>query len=85
MPCDGAAAFIRILISIKVLIKNDLKKIMIKKTIIGDISIPILKPDGKNVLTGSRTGSVTLYKNWTKGLCGSGFTQLIIALIKISQ
>ncbi len=41
---------------------------------IGEKSIPI--PDmGINCRTRSKTGSVILYKNWTMGLYGSGFTQ----------
>ncbi len=40
----------------------------------GEKSIPILDM-GINCRTRSKTGSVILYKNWTMGLYGSGFTQ----------
>ena len=41
--------------------------------------------DGKSRRMGSRIGSVARCKNWTMGLNGSGDTQLIKALIRISQ
>jgi len=41
---------------------------MIKKAIIGEISIPKRKPKGKILLMGVSIGSVVLYKNWTIGL-----------------
>lgn len=54
-----------------------------KNAIIGEIS---KGPNaGKNFLSGAKIGSVVLYKNWTIGLNGSGFTQLITARTKISQ
>jgi len=65
--------------------KNDFRKIIKRKAIIGEMSMPNLKLGGKNLLIGFSIGSVVLYKNWTIGLYGSGLTQLTSALIKISQ
>jgi hypothetical protein len=56
-----------------------------RNAIMGEISIPNLKPTGNAFLMVWSTGSVDLYKNCTMGLKGSGFTQLINALIRISQ
>lgn len=51
---------------------------IIKKIIMGEKSIPI--PDmGSAFLIGNSTGSVTLNKNWTIGLQGSGLTHDIKA------
>jgi hypothetical protein len=58
---------------------------MIKKAIIGDISMPIFIVKGRTLRIGASNGSVVLYKNWTIGLKGSGLTQLTSALIRISQ
>ncbi len=74
-----------ILKSISVLTKNDFTKMIIKKAIIGEISMPKRKPKGKIFFIAYRMGSVVLYKNCTIGLYGSGLTQLIIARIKINQ
>ena len=60
---------------------SKLKKI-IKKAIIGEISMPI---GGSIRRIGSSTGSVVRIKNCTSGLNGSGLTQLIKARIKINQ
>jgi len=69
----------------RVFTKKLLAKIMIRKAIIGDISMPMLSCTGNIFLIGYRIGSVVLFRNWTTGLYGSGFTQLIKALIRISQ
>ena len=69
----------------KVLTRKDLKNIIAKKAIIGDMSIPNLRAGGKIFLIGYNMGSVVLYKNCTIGLYGSGLTQLIKALININQ
>jgi len=45
--------------STKVLTRNDLRKMIIKKAIIGDISNPSLRVNGNNLLIGFSTGSVT--------------------------
>ena len=66
-----------------VLTRKDLKNMIAKKTIIGDISIP--KERGSIFLIGYNIGSVDLYKNCTIGLYGSGLTQLIKALINTNQ
>ena len=68
-----------------VLTRKDLKNIIAKKAIIGDMSIPNLRAGGKIFLIGYNMGSVVLYKNCTIGLYGSGLTQLIKALININQ
>jgi len=68
-----------------VLTRKDLKNIIAKKAIIGDISIPNPKVGGNIFLIGYNIGSVILYKNCTIGLYGSGLTQLIKALININQ
>jgi hypothetical protein len=73
------------LISTKVPTIEDFKNIIIKKAIIGEKSIPAETVKGNNFLIGYKKSSVDLYKNWTIGLRGSGFTQLTSALIKISQ
>jgi hypothetical protein len=65
--------------------KKFFKNRIIKKAIIGEISTPNLKLNGIIFLMGYKTGSVTLYRNCTIGLNGSGFTQLITARIKINQ
>jgi len=66
-------------------LKNDFKNIIARKAMIGEISIPNLRPKGKSFLIGYNIGSVVLCKNCTIGLCGSGFTQLISARMSISQ
>jgi len=71
--------------SIRVLNKNDLRNMIARKAITGDISIPNLKLSGNIFLMGSRIGSVHFSRNCTIGLKGSGLTQLIKARIKISQ
>src|SRR3990167_3687601 len=60
--------------------KKDLRKIMAKKAMIGEMSMPI---GGKNLRIGCKIGSVIRFKNWTSGLKGSGFTQLTNARIRM--
>jgi len=68
--------------SYKLVTKNLCRNIIIKKTIIGEISIG---KGGNRRRTGSKTGSVIRMRNCTIGLNGSGLTQLIRARIKINQ
>ena len=65
--------------------RKDLRNMIVKKAIIGDISIPKPKEKGNIFLIGYNMGSVALYKNCTIELYGSGLTQLIKARINISQ
>ena len=63
--------------------KKERKNSAANKTTIGERSIP--PKCGKKFLNGLKTGSVTLNKNWTKGLYGSGLNQEIKALTMTSQ
>ena len=56
---------------------------MANKTIIGDISTP--PKYGITFLIGDKIGSVTLNKNWNRGLYGFGLNHEIKALPIISQ
>ena len=69
-------------ISNNVATKNDFKKMMARKAMIGEISMPI---GGKSLRIGCKIGSVVRFRNWTTGLKGSGFTQLTNARIRMSQ
>lgn len=80
-----AAYFNLVAKSNNVLTKNDLKNIITKNAIIGDISMPSFKFNGNIFLIGESMGSVDFSKNCTIGLKGSGLTQLITARISISQ
>lgn len=60
------------------------RKIITSNTINGDRSMPILGR-GKVLLTRLRTGSVTLYRNLTIGLYGSGLTHEMRADMMISH
>ena len=51
-----------------VLTRKDLKNIIAKKAIIGDMSIPNPRAGGNIFLIGYNIGSVVLYKNCTIGL-----------------
>ena len=65
--------------------KKLFKKMIIRNAISGERSIPIPNCKGIIFRMWYKIGSVALYKNWTIGLYGSGFTQLNKALINISQ
>jgi len=69
----------------RVLTKNIWRNQITKIAMRGDISIPKRKRGGSIFLIGSRRGSVTLRRNCTIKLYGSGLTQLINALIRINQ
>jgi hypothetical protein len=69
----------------RVLTINDFRNIMAKKAIKGEVSMPKRKAMGRILRIGAKIGSVVLNKNSTIGLKGSGLTQLIKALMSISQ
>jgi hypothetical protein len=70
--------------SLRELTRNICKNTMAIMAIKGEMSIPNFKENGRTFLIRDNIGSVVLSSNWTMGLKGSGFTQLISALISMS-